>query len=90
MAVLSVLCCSTWLLHGIESRGYSFSDELEVRALAYADNLAIASSLEEDILVMLTRMEELGQVPVQCGKVCVAIHNLPEWQKGGSAHVFPS
>ena len=52
------------LLRGIEassSRGYSFSDELEVKALAYADDLAIASSSEEDILVMMARMEEFSR-----------------------------
>ena len=33
---------------------------LEVRALAYADDLAIASSSSEDILVMMTGMEEFS------------------------------
>ena len=49
------------LIRGIESsssRGYSFSDGLEVKSLAYADDLAIASSSEEDIKVMLARLEE--------------------------------
>ena len=49
------------LIHGIESSsswGYSFSNGLEVKSLAYADNLAIASSSEEDIKGMLARLEE--------------------------------
>ena len=49
------------LIRGIESspaEGYSFSEDLQVKSLAYADDLAIAASSEEDILAMLTRMEE--------------------------------
>ena len=51
------------LLCGIQvasSRGYSLSEELEVKALAYADDLAIAASLEEDIAMMLVRLEEFS------------------------------
>ena len=48
------------LLRGIElsaARGYSFSEELEVKSLAYADDPAIAVS-SEDINAMLVRLEE--------------------------------
>ena len=51
------------LLRGIQvssSRGYSLSEELEVKALAYADDLAIAASSEEDIATMLVRLEEFS------------------------------
>ena len=47
------------LLRGIQvssSRGYSLSEELKVKALAYADDLAIAAS-SEDIATMLVRLE---------------------------------
>ena len=49
------------LICGIESSsswGYSSSNGLEVKSLAYADDLAIASSLEEEIKMMLARLEE--------------------------------
>ena len=49
------------LIRGIETssaKGYSFSDELQVKSLAYADDLATASSSEEDTKVMLARIEE--------------------------------
>ena len=49
------------LIRGIESspaEGYSFSEDLQVKSLAYADDLAIAASSEEDIIAMLTRLEE--------------------------------
>ena len=80
------------LIRGIESspaEGYSFSEDLQVKSLAYADDLAIAASSEEDIIAMLTRLEKFtSQSPVQCGKVCVTFHNLSEWQKGGSPTQF--
>ena len=50
------------LLRGIQvssSQGYSLSEELEVKALAYADDLAIAVS-SEDIATMLVRLEEFS------------------------------
>ena len=85
------------LIHMIEassSRGYSFSDVLEVKSLAYANDLAIASSSSEDIKAMLARLEEFtswARPPlVQCGKACIAIHNLPRWQKGGTPILVPT
>ena len=51
------------LIRGIEcssGKGYPFSEDLAVETLAYADDLAIASSSEEDIQVMLTRLEEFA------------------------------
>ena len=50
------------LLRGIESssaRGYSFSLDLENKALSYADDLAIAASSEEDVRAMIDRIEEV-------------------------------
>ena len=47
------------LLRGIESssaRGYSFSPDLEVKAMSYADDLAIAASSEEDVRAMIGRI----------------------------------
>ena len=81
------------LIRGIESsssRGYSFSDGLEVKSLAYANDLAIASLEEEDIKAMLARfgrVYQLGPPSVQCDKVCIAIHNLP---KGGTPILVPT
>ena len=49
------------MLRGIESssaRGCSFSPDLEVKAMSYADNLAIAASSEEDMRAMIDRIEE--------------------------------
>ena len=48
------------LIRGIQSsaaRGYSFGEALEVKCLAYSDDLAIAASREEDVRIMLTRLE---------------------------------
>ena len=52
------------LIRGIQSsaaRGYSFGEALEVKCLAYADDLAIAASREEDVRMMLTRLEEFSR-----------------------------
>ena len=49
------------MLRGMESssaRGYSFSPDLEVMALSYADDLAIAASSEEDMRAMIDRIKE--------------------------------
>ena len=49
------------LIRGIQSsdaRRYSFTESLEVKCLAYADDLAIAASSEEDVEAMLARLEE--------------------------------
>ena len=51
------------LIRGIQSsaaRGYSFTESLEVKCLAYADDLAIAASSEEDVEAMLARLEEFS------------------------------
>ena len=50
------------MFRGIESssaRGYSFSLDLEDKALSYADDLAIAASSEEDVRAMIDRIEEV-------------------------------
>ena len=52
------------LIRGIQSsdaRGYSFTESLEVKCLAYADDLAIAASSEEDVEAMLDRLEEFSR-----------------------------
>ena len=49
----------TWGIECSSTRGYSFTNELRVKSLACADDLATASSSEEDINIMLARIEEL-------------------------------
>ena len=52
------------LIQGIQSsaaRGYSFTESLEVKCLANADDLTIAATSEEDIEAMLTRLEEFSR-----------------------------
>ena len=49
------------LLRGVATAscsGYDFTDSLELRSLAYADDLVIAASSEEDIRCMIDRIEE--------------------------------
>ena len=43
------------------ARGYSFDESLEVKCLAYADDLAIAAASEEDVETMLARLEEFSR-----------------------------
>ena len=52
------------LIRGVESSsatGYSFTEALEVKCLAYADDLAIVGATEEDVEVMLARLEEFSR-----------------------------
>ena len=61
------------MLRGIKSssaRGYSFTLNLEVQALSYADDLAIAASSEEDVRAMIDRVHVLGRPAVERGEVC--------------------
>ena len=51
------------LLRGIETTeatGYSFSEGAAVRVLAYADDLVVTSSSEEDARALVARMEEFA------------------------------
>ena len=67
------------LLRGIESssaRGYSFSPDLEVKDMSYADDLAIAASSEEDVRAMMAELKSSRLGPA-CGST---------WQ---SAQAFP-
>ena len=51
------------LLWGIEAsstKGYLFSEDLQAKSLAYADDLAIASSSSEDIKNMLSMIKEFA------------------------------
>ena len=86
------------LLSGIATApcsGYQFTDSLELRCMAYADDLVIVTSSEGNIGHTITRVLNFCWHPVQCGGVCseqlyAPLHHMTSDLAFGKLVIFSS
>ncbi len=71
-----------WCIVNCSAKGYSVSEVLKFKSMAYADDLAIVNQTVEDTEVMIARFANWSGVRFNVDK-CHIVDWVPRWKAGG-------